>query len=180
MSRTSTRNDFRFSVGLWNLHAGADPFGPTVRTDREMADKLAHFKEIGFDFIQLHDDDAVPDEYSFAQRESAARDFKKILDDNGLQAEFVAPRLWEDARGIDGPIPATTLPTAPGRSNAASAPLMWLTSSKPIVSCGGQRAKAPTFAKAKTQSVHLNTCSHGRTRCWTTTKTSKSSKSWAK
>jgi xylose isomerase len=24
------------------------------------------------------------------------------LDDNGLTAEFVAPRLWEDARTIDG------------------------------------------------------------------------------
>ena len=31
-----------------------------------------------------------------------ATDLKKVLDDHGLTAEFVAPRLWEDDRTIDG------------------------------------------------------------------------------
>jgi xylose isomerase len=31
-----------------------------------------------------------------------AGDLKKVLDDHGLAAEFVAPRLWEDERTIDG------------------------------------------------------------------------------
>jgi xylose isomerase len=31
-----------------------------------------------------------------------AKEVKKVLDDNGLVAEFVAPRLWEDPRTIDG------------------------------------------------------------------------------
>ena len=31
-----------------------------------------------------------------------AKDLKKVMDDHGLVAEFVAPRLWEDIRTIDG------------------------------------------------------------------------------
>lgn len=100
----STRADFHFSAGPWNLSTGADPFGPTVRPDRSLSEKLAIFKDLGFDYVQFHDDDAVPDDASPAQRERIAGEIKKQLDDHGLQAEFVAPRLWEDARGIDGPI----------------------------------------------------------------------------
>ncbi|HEX8833835.1 MAG TPA: TIM barrel protein [Abditibacteriaceae bacterium] len=100
----TNKNDFKFSVGPWNLHPGADPFGPPVRADRDFTDKLRIFKEIGFDYIQFHDDDAVPDEFSASQREQRAVEVKKMLDDHGMQAEFVAPRLWEDERGIDGPV----------------------------------------------------------------------------
>jgi xylose isomerase len=104
MTQWSRKDDFKFSVGPWNLHPGADPFGPPVRDERDMAAKLKLFKEMGFDYIQFHDDDAVPDEASASEREQTAKTIKKLLDDNGLQAEFVAPRLWEDARGIDGPV----------------------------------------------------------------------------
>ena len=31
-----------------------------------------------------------------------AKEVKKLLEDNGLEAEFVAPRLWMDPRTIDG------------------------------------------------------------------------------
>jgi xylose isomerase len=104
MAQWSTRDDFKFSVGPWNLHPGADPFGPPVRDERTFAEKLKTFKELGFDFVQFHDDDAVPDDASAGERERIAPDVKKLLDDHGLKAEFSAPRLWEDARGIDGPV----------------------------------------------------------------------------
>jgi xylose isomerase len=96
--------EFKFSVGPWNLHAGADPFGPAVRSDRELAHSLAIFRELGFDYIQFHDDDAVPDELSSTKREERAKQIKHLLDEHGLKAEFVAPRLWEDVRGVDGPV----------------------------------------------------------------------------
>ena len=51
---------FRFSFGPWNIHEGADPFGPEVRKSIEFNTKLAAYKKLGFDGIQLHDDDAVP------------------------------------------------------------------------------------------------------------------------
>src|SRR5256885_10342433 len=95
---------YRFSFGPWNIHEGADPFGPPVRPTVAFAEKLKHYKKLGFDAVQFHDDDAVPDIDSKTPGQLAenARAMKKILDDHGLVPEFVAPRLWEDARGIDG------------------------------------------------------------------------------
>lgn len=104
MSNWTQKQDFKFSVGPWNLHPGADPFGPPVRVDKTFAEKLKLFKELGFDYIQFHDDDAVPDDASDSERERIAGEVKKMLEDHGLKAEFSAPRLWEDARGIDGPV----------------------------------------------------------------------------
>jgi xylose isomerase len=97
-------SQFKFSVGPWNIHEGADPFGPEVRPTIAFAEKVKRFKQIGFDAVQFHDDDAVPrlNELSDAQIRQEARQVKKILDDNGLAAEFVAPRLWFDPRTIDG------------------------------------------------------------------------------
>ena len=100
----SAKNDFKFSAGPWNLHPGADPFGPPVRSERQFGDKLRLFKDLGFDYVQFHDDDAVPDDASAPDREKRAKEIKKLLDDHGLKAEFAAPRLWEDARGVDGPV----------------------------------------------------------------------------
>ncbi len=97
-------DEYRFSFGPWNISEGADPFGPTVRPTLEFAEKLATYRELGFEGIQLHDDDAVPevDDKSAAELSRGARDLKNVLDDAGLVPEFVAPRLWEDPRGIDG------------------------------------------------------------------------------
>jgi xylose isomerase len=100
----SSRDDFKFSVGPWNLHPGADPFGPAVRADRDFAAKLKLFKDLGFDYVQFHDDDAVPDDFDSSAREKKAAEIKKLLDDHGLKAEFAAPRLWEDPHGDDGPV----------------------------------------------------------------------------
>jgi xylose isomerase len=95
---------FKFSVGPWNVHSGADAFGPTVRDEISFADKVKKFKELGFDAVQFHDDDAVPDmnDLNEAQIRAQAKTVRKLLDDNGMAAEFVAPRLWMDPRTIDG------------------------------------------------------------------------------
>jgi len=95
---------YRFSFGPWNIHEGADPFGPSVRSSRAFDDKLKVYKELDFDQVQFHDDDAVPDldALSPAQIRSAARAVRRQLDDHGLKAEFVAPRLWEHPLTIDG------------------------------------------------------------------------------
>ncbi len=95
---------FRFSFGPWNIHEGADPFGPPVRPSLAWADKLPIYKQLGFDGVQLHDDDAVPDVDSLspAQLEKAALEMRQMLDGEGLVTEIVAPRLWEDPRTIDG------------------------------------------------------------------------------
>jgi xylose isomerase len=95
---------YRFSFGPWNIHEGADPFGPAVRPSLSFADKLAVYKELGFDAVQFHDDDAVPrlDDLTPAQIRAEAAAWRQTLADNGLTAEFVAPRLWEHPMTIDG------------------------------------------------------------------------------
>jgi xylose isomerase len=93
-----------FSFGPWNIHEGADPFGPTVRDSIPFNKKLEEYKKLGFDGVQFHDDDAVPkmNDLSKDKIVAEASAVKKKLDEHGLKAEFVAPRLWEDPRTIDG------------------------------------------------------------------------------
>lgn len=95
---------FRFSFGPWNIHEGDDPFGPKVRRTVDFAAKLELYRELGFEGVQFHDDDAVPELNNLTPKQIAAQagELKKTLDDHGLTAEFVAPRLWMDARTIDG------------------------------------------------------------------------------
>ena len=98
------QGEFRFSFGPWNIHEGADPFGPEVRQTIPFRKKLEIYKTIGFDGVQFHDDDAVPNMNNMSPAEivKEAEEVKKVLDDHGLVAEFVAPRLWMDPRTIDG------------------------------------------------------------------------------
>ncbi len=95
---------FRFTFGPWNIHEGADVFGPPVRKTVAFDKKLEMYKKLGFDGVQFHDDDAVPelDNKEASKIHSEAENLKKRLDNLGLTAEFVAPRLWEDPKTIDG------------------------------------------------------------------------------
>jgi xylose isomerase len=97
-------SQFKFSAGPWNVHEGADAFGPPIRQEISIEEKMVRYKEIGFDAMQFHDDDAVPDINDLNEDEimSAARRVKNQLDNSGLAAEFVAPRLWMDPRTADG------------------------------------------------------------------------------
>ncbi|HEY3284231.1 MAG TPA: TIM barrel protein [Armatimonadota bacterium] len=97
-------NQFRFSAGVWNLHSGADPFGPPVRPDLAFAEKIRVFKDLGFDYVQFHDDDVVSADASAEEMKRTTLQVKKMLEDAGLKAEFVAPRIWEDPRTVDGAI----------------------------------------------------------------------------
>jgi len=96
--------EYRFSFGPWNIHEGADPFGPPVRHSITFGKKLKMYKKLGFDGVQFHDDDAVPgmNKLSPQQIIKKAKEVRKMLEGEGLVAEFVAPRLWEDPRTIDG------------------------------------------------------------------------------
>lgn len=95
---------FKFSAGPWNVHEGADAFGPEVRSSISFEEKVKKFSEIGLSAVQFHDDDAVPNMNDLSNDEiiKEAEAVKKILDKYGMEAEFVAPRLWEDIRTVDG------------------------------------------------------------------------------
>lgn len=95
---------FKFSVGPWNVHTGADTYGPPTRDDIAFEEKVKKFAELGFSAVQFHDDDAVPNmnDLSEGDIKQEARKVKAILDKYGMAAEFVAPRLWMDPRTVDG------------------------------------------------------------------------------
>lgn len=95
---------FKYSVGPWNVHEGADAYGPATRSTIPFEEKVKKFKEIGFDAVQFHDDDAVPNINNLSEAEiiAEAKKVKALLDKYGLAAEFVAPRLWMDPHTVDG------------------------------------------------------------------------------
>ncbi|MDA0811336.1 MAG: TIM barrel protein [Verrucomicrobia bacterium] len=105
---TSTTKDiptkYRFSFGPWNISEGADPFGPDVRQAFPHEEKFALYQPLGFDGVQFHDDDVVPDldGQSPAQMLAQAAQVKSMLANQGLVPEFVAPRLWFSPHTIDG------------------------------------------------------------------------------
>jgi xylose isomerase len=101
---TEGLTSYRFSFGPWNISEGADPFGPLVRDPLSFLEKVKIAKQLGFEALQFHDDDAVPDLDSLRPAEitKQARTTKQILADHGLAAEFVAPRLWFSPHTIDG------------------------------------------------------------------------------
>ena len=98
------RGKYRFSFGPWNIDEGADPFGPPVRKPEAFAKKLKVAVALKFDGIQFHDDDVVPDidTKSHAQKMRETRRMRKMLENEGLIPEFVAPRLWFAPETIDG------------------------------------------------------------------------------
>lgn len=96
--------NFRFSFGPWNISEGADPFGPPVRDTFPLEEKFALYKPMGFDGVQFHDDDVVPGLEGLTHKEimSKADAVGEMLRNQGLQAEFVAPRLWFTPETVDG------------------------------------------------------------------------------
>ena len=100
---------FKFTVGPWNVHTGADSYGPETRRAVDLESKFARFAELGFSAVQFHDDDAVPDINSLSEEEikAEAGKVKAMLDKYGLAAEFVAPRLWMDPHTADGGFTST-------------------------------------------------------------------------
>jgi xylose isomerase len=99
---SSSPRTYRFTFGPWNISTGADPFGPPVRDEVAFAAKIREYKKLGFDGVQCHDDDVVPADLSPQQTQEGVARVKKMLDDEGLFCEFIAPRLWEHPSTIDG------------------------------------------------------------------------------
>src|SRR3984957_1475037 len=96
--------NYKFCFGPWNISEGWDPYGPTTRPPQTFDWKLAQLKQLGFDAMMFHDDDAVPDIDNKSERQirRETRELKKKLDGEGIAAEMVAPRLWFSPNTIDG------------------------------------------------------------------------------
>jgi xylose isomerase len=98
----SAAKGYRFTFGPWNISMGGDPFGPTVRKEVAFASKIREYQKLGFHGVQFHDDDVVEADLPPAETLKGAAKVKKMLDGEGLFCEFIAPRLWEHPKTIDG------------------------------------------------------------------------------
>jgi xylose isomerase len=103
----SKKNSYRFTFGPWNISTGGDPFGPPVRKEMAFATKIREYRKLGFDGVQFHDDDAVETGLSPQETARDVAKVRKMLDGEGLFCEFVAPRLWEHSKTIDGAFTST-------------------------------------------------------------------------
>jgi xylose isomerase len=102
MSAGAKKQTYRFTFGPWNISTGRDPFGPEVRKEVAFAAKIREYKKNGFDGVQFHDDDVVEADLDPQATERGAQKIKKMLDGEGLFCEFIAPRLWEHPKTVDG------------------------------------------------------------------------------
>ncbi len=102
MATTNGKNQYRFTFGPWNISMGADPFGPAVRKEVAFAGKIREYKKLGFDGVQFHDDDVVEADLDMPTTLKGAAKVQKLLEGEGLFCEFIAPRLWEHPKTIDG------------------------------------------------------------------------------
>jgi xylose isomerase len=108
----AAQSSYRFSFGPWNISEGADPFGPEVRAAYPHEKKFALYKTMGFDGVQLHDDDVVPElaTLDYVQMIRKAGEVGEMLNNQGLVPEFVAPRLWFADQTIDGGYTSNSAP----------------------------------------------------------------------
>jgi xylose isomerase len=102
MAASKKTGNYRFTFGPWNISTGADPFGPPVRKEVAFAAKIKEYKKLGFDGVQFHDDDVVEADLDPAATLKGVASVRKMLEDEGLFCEFIAPRLWEHPKTIDG------------------------------------------------------------------------------
>ncbi len=102
MAPAATPTQYKLSFGPWNISTGADPFGPPVRREMEFARKIKAYKELGFDAVQFHDDDVVSADLDWPATQRGVAAVKSMVEGEGLFVEFIAPRLWEDPRTVDG------------------------------------------------------------------------------
>src|SRR5437773_5214424 len=102
MAASGKNTVYKFTFGPWNISTGADPFGPPVRKEVAFAAKIREYKRLGFSGVQFHDDDVADAELTPDEQLKTAAKVKKMLDGEGRFCEFIAPRLWEHPKTIDG------------------------------------------------------------------------------
>jgi xylose isomerase len=95
--------DDKFTFGLWTVgNPGGDPFGPAVREARSPVELVRLLAEAGAYGVNFHDDDLVPIGAGAGERDRIVSDFKKALDETGLQVPMATTNLFSDPAFRDG------------------------------------------------------------------------------
>src|SRR5436190_1225289 len=92
--------EYRFSFGPWNIHEGADPFGPTVRQPRPLAEKMDIAVRLGFQALQFHDDDVVPADMPAGRVGGGGGAGGWVVGGRGLGGGAIASAAWPRSSSI--------------------------------------------------------------------------------
>ena len=95
--------EHKFSFGLWTVgNRGRDSFGDAVRPAISPNDLVALLAEVGAWGVNLHDNDLVPIDAKWAERERIVRDFKSACERHGLVVPMATVNLFYDPVFRDG------------------------------------------------------------------------------
>ncbi|MCU1299145.1 MAG: Xylose isomerase [Acidobacteriaceae bacterium] len=87
--------EHKFSFGLWTLgNRGRDPFGDAVRPPISPVDIVSMLAETGAWGVNLHDNDLVPIDATYAERDRIVCDFKKACETNGITVPMATVSLF--------------------------------------------------------------------------------------
>ncbi|MFB3051008.1 MAG: xylose isomerase [Acidimicrobiia bacterium] len=102
------RPDDMFTFGLWTVgNVGSDPFGGPVRRRLSPVEIVALLAEVGAYGVNFHDNDLVPIDASWAQREQIVAEFEKALEETGLVVPMATTNLFSHPAFRDGAFTAS-------------------------------------------------------------------------
>ncbi len=103
MTRLAPEPSDRFTFGLWTVgNRGRDPFGEAVRPPLDPVTAVKRLADLGAFGVNLHDNDLVPIDATPAERDRLVRDFRRALDETGMQVPMATTNLFTDPVFKDG------------------------------------------------------------------------------
>ena len=100
--------DEKFTFGLWTVgNTGQDPFGAPVRAEKSPVDLVHLLAEVGAYGVNFHDNDLVPIDASASERDRIVADFRKALNNAGLEVPMATTDLFSDPVFRDGAFTST-------------------------------------------------------------------------
>jgi xylose isomerase len=93
----------KFTFGLWTVgNRGRDPFGEAVRPALDPVTSVRKLAELGAFGVNLHDNDLVPIDATPSERDRIVREFRRALDETGMQVPMATTNLFTDPVFKDG------------------------------------------------------------------------------
>lgn len=100
--------DEKFTFGLWTVgNTGQDPFGAPVRAEKSPVDLVHLLGDVGAYGVNFHDNDLVPIDASASERDRIVADFRKALNNAGLEVPMATTDLFSDPVFRDGAFTST-------------------------------------------------------------------------
>jgi xylose isomerase len=93
----------KFTFGLWTVgNRGRDPFGDAVRETLSPVEIVKMLAEIGAYGVNFHDNDLVPIDATFAERDRIVEDFRRACEENNIKVPMATVNLFYDPVFRDG------------------------------------------------------------------------------